>query len=269
MRDRQEPLSHASASDPASSFTLYPRPRWTVLSIAALLCFVLFVLAVIVAGIIHPKIPPALVVTIVALPVAAAVLGAMARSGPHGAPARGSSLAMKLGIPAGIIVMMILLILPSLCRSSESANRVKCASNLRQIANAMSIYADAHGGEFPPTLETLARNSNLSPAAFVCPSSNDVPANIAKPADWGEAFQPRSHESSYVYLAGGRSKANVTSHSILAYEPPENHLDQGMNILFGDLSVEWFQKAAGNRIIAQQTHPTPPATRPADSGGNP
>jgi prepilin-type processing-associated H-X9-DG protein len=269
MLDSREPLSYASPSTTVASVTLYPRSRWTALSIAAVLCFVLFVLAVIVASIIHPKIPPSLVATIVALPAAAAVLGAAARSGPHGPPARGSSLAMKLGIPAAAIVLMILLILPSLCRSSETANRVKCASNLRQIANAMSSYADAHGGHFPSTLETLARDSDLSPAAFVCPSSNDVPANITKAADWGEAFQSGSHESSYVYLAGGLSKSAVTPESILAYEQPGNHLDEGMNILFGDFHVEWFPKAAANQIIAEQTHLASPATHSASSTENP
>jgi type II secretory pathway pseudopilin PulG len=42
--------------------------------------------------------------------------------------------------------MLIAALLPSLCRSSETANRVKCASNLRQIGQAIALYARDNGG---------------------------------------------------------------------------------------------------------------------------
>jgi prepilin-type processing-associated H-X9-DG protein len=37
----------------------------------------------------------------------------------------------------------------SSCRSRETANRVKCASNLRQIGQAMLLYANDNGGHYP------------------------------------------------------------------------------------------------------------------------
>jgi prepilin-type processing-associated H-X9-DG protein len=64
---------------------------------------------------------------------------------------------------------------PSLSRSSETANRVKCAMNLRRIGQAIMLYRNNNGGEFPDSLWSLilAPSSGLDAHAFICPSSND------------------------------------------------------------------------------------------------
>lgn len=160
-----------------------------------------------------------------------------------------------------VITLATTLLLPMLCRSSEQANRVKCSSNLRQIGYALSAYADAHSGRFPPDLATLAAASDLTSAAFVCASSNDTPAVIDKPSDWAAAFAPDKYQLSYVYVAAGLSKSDLTPESVLLGENPGNHLGEGMNILFGDLHVEWFPKAEGQRLIAAHHASTEPTTR--------
>lgn len=252
-----DPLDYCSAASASgSSFTLLPRPRWTPVSIAAVACCVLFVVAVVVGEQIHPQIPPALVGAIVVFPTAAIVLGVIARFRSAAAPARGAKAAIRLGSIELLLTLATLTMLPALCRSSEQANRVKCASNLRQIGQALSTYADSHGGQFPPTIEALADASDLSPAVFDCPSSNDMPAEISKPADWATAFQPNGHHLSYVYVAGGLSASTVTPESILAYENPHDHLDEGMNVLYGDYHVEWVTKAEADRIIAEHSSPS-------------
>src|SRR3982750_4076803 len=66
----------------------------------------------------------------------------------------------------GILViggMLISILLPSLCRSSETANRVKCASNLRQIGQAIALYAQAHAGQYPPSLAVLPAEEDFGP----------------------------------------------------------------------------------------------------------
>ena len=41
------------------------------------------------------------------------------------------------------------ILLPSLNRSREIANRIKCASNERQIGQGMLLYANDHKGHYP------------------------------------------------------------------------------------------------------------------------
>lgn len=129
----------------------------------------------------------------------------------------------------------------------------------------MAMYANAHGGRFPPDFETLATDSDLTAAVFVCPSSNDIPATIDKPADWAATFKPDSHEASYIYVAGGLGTSDVTEKTVLAYENPSNHLDSGMNVLFGDYHVDWVPKPEADQIVAAHPSPNSATTQPVQA----
>ena len=58
---------------------------------------------------------------------------------------------VELLVVIGIIALLISILLPSLNRAREQANRIKCASNLRQLAMAGLIYASENRGQFPRT----------------------------------------------------------------------------------------------------------------------
>jgi prepilin-type processing-associated H-X9-DG protein len=152
----------------------------------------------------------------------------------------------------GIVViggMLISVLLPSLCRSSETANRVKCASNLRQIGDAIALYAHDNGGQYPPSLAVLLAQGQLSAEVMVCPSSNDERASAADPAGAANELAAAENNAagpehclSYAYTGRGLTVATATATSIVAYEPLDNHDGTGTNVLFGDNHVEWIDK---------------------------
>jgi prepilin-type N-terminal cleavage/methylation domain-containing protein/prepilin-type processing-associated H-X9-DG protein len=56
---------------------------------------------------------------------------------------------VELLIVIAIIAILAALLLPALSRAHENARQTKCASNLRQIALGVFLYADEHEDTFP------------------------------------------------------------------------------------------------------------------------
>ena len=161
----------------------------------------------------------------------------------------------------GILViggMLSAVMLPSLCRAREPANRVKCGSNLRQIGQAILLYAQAHGGQYPPSLAVIPSVEDVTAEVMVCPSSNDERASatdaggVVAELAAAEANSP-GHKPclSYVYAGRSLTEKTATGTTIVAYEPLENHNGVGTNVLFGDGHVEFVEKALWLKIAGE------------------
>ena len=150
------------------------------------------------------------------------------------------------------------ILLPSLYRAREVANRIACANNLRQISKACLIHAADHGA-YPANLSLLMKDATLPAKAFICPAGdNEIPDDLANRTDDAQAQWVVQH-SDYVYL-GANIKPAGDPNAILAYEKLENHRGEGTNILFEDGHVQWCPLAQAKEMIARQ-QANPPAAK--------
>jgi predicted Zn finger-like uncharacterized protein/prepilin-type processing-associated H-X9-DG protein len=191
------------------------------------------------------------------------ILGAIGLNRTKDPRVGGKGLAIAgIAVSCATIVLggcMMSILLPSLNRARETANRVKCASNMRQIGQALLLYANDNRGAYPPDFVPLLLTQDITAEVFVCPSTNTKPAAPGgTPQQQAAALLPQ--HCTYVYLPGHNNAAGADV--VIVYEPITNHDGDGSNFLWGDghVSFETKQTAAA-MIKSLEAGQNPPSMR--------
>jgi len=90
---------------------------------------------------------------------------------------------VELLVVIGIIALLISILLPSLNRARETANRVKCASNLKQVGQAILLYSNENRNAYPRTKIQTATGTVFPTWGSPYPSGGSATAAASTSAD--------------------------------------------------------------------------------------
>ena len=109
-------------------------------------------------------------------------------------PKRAGFTLIELLVVIAVIAILAAMLLPALARAKESARRVRCASNLKQIVLAAGIYADENNDRFPAqpgdgvavsaaggdgrNYYDLLMPWAINPDVWLCPSADQGPGRL-------------------------------------------------------------------------------------------
>lgn len=98
---------------------------------------------------------------------------------------------VELLVVIGIIAVLISILLPALSKARESAQRVACLSNQRQVYYGALLFATDHQDHLPPGTSWSADNYGVVYAIKdVTPLASQA-ATVGGTYDWGRVFAER------------------------------------------------------------------------------
>jgi hypothetical protein len=134
----------------------------------------------------------------------------------------------------GIIALLVSIVVPVLNRYRETAGRDPCASNLRQLGQALLLYQMDHKGLWPQRIEEATAPLDVPPVVLTCIVA----------------------EKPFVFLRGGAVASTLGENDVVAYEPAEYHDGRGGCALFGDGHVMWLTPEELKAAIARPVSTT-------------
>lgn len=192
------------------------------------------------------------------LALVALALGFLAYPRTTPTKARGRRLAVaSLIISTLSLILATVVILYTVRTVNNRVGAIHCASNLRNIGQALNLYCNNNAGQFPPDLQTLLSTTDIDPFAFECVSTppSNTPSSIPHRGPGSRSF---------VYLRPSAHPADLHPDTVLIYEHLSNHRFCA-NILFADGRVEQIPSNLFSKILSdlQSGQNPPPSLNPA------
>ena len=196
----------------------------------------------------------------------------------HGLRARGFTF-IDLLVAVAVMTVLVTLMLPMLTGAYETARRVRCASNIRQIGLALQMYADDNNDKLPPSIFESDDGTDEHDTITVRLADDDIRTTGDGPRwdglgylfyrqyiDTPEVFYCPSHHGDHPYDRYADRWINQPGHININYQfrltPTKfltdldggtsliadgmrtqsdyNHID-GNNTLKADMSSPWYQ----------------------------
>ncbi len=129
-------------------------------------------------------------------------------------------------------LMSVSILLPSLSRARVLSKRLVSATQLKDIGAGCAIYAHENGGKFPPDIQTLVANGYIAESILYHPDSDRTTC-------------------SYTYIHGHSKDSHPRW--VLGYEKFVGQTDEGANVLFADMHVEFVKPLARVHELVDQT----------------
>ena len=174
---------------------------------------------------------------------------------------------VEILVVIGIITILLAIIIPVVSKARESSKRTACSSNLRQLGQAMYMYAEANRGFLPngnPPLDwfnydganaimvIFNRDYVKAPGVFRCPGDpKPLPKQIVTADQTLEESARMSYEFFFLWWPPekGPMLTRMKGQAPLAWDldggqvvsPLQNHRGGG-NVLLADGHVVWLEQ---------------------------
>ena len=121
---------------------------------------------------------------------------------PHTAQTERGFTLIELLVVIGIIAILSAMLLPALSKAKEKGRRIKCTSNVRQLAMSLLMYSGEHDDQFPPRRGNKNWTVLLHPYyknVFVlkCPSDENGSRRSYVINGWNDYFESALSEKDY------------------------------------------------------------------------